>query len=88
VTVRCQKLVKFANSEMIAGFGSKRRQCSTTGKARSPILLYFDRGTIGPAVNADYSRCLQSMSDARCSSLERYDGAKLCWHRKPRAAAG
>jgi len=59
---------------------------TTTGKAWSPNVLCFDRGTTRTAVNADRSRRLESTLDARRSSSEKYDGAKLCWHRKASTA--
>jgi len=53
---------------------------AATGKARSPIVLWIDRGTWCSAVYAERCRLRELMSATRCNPSARYCGAVPLMH--------
>ena len=62
-------------SEVIDGGRLFHTFTAATGKARSPMVVWFVRGTSNDADDAERSRLRESMSEMRCSSRTKYNGA-------------
>jgi len=57
-------------------------RAAATVNARSPLVVYFDRGMTSAAMFDDRSRRRESTSATRVSSAYGYSSAVPCWQRK------